>query len=117
LNGTLLYLLSGVAVFAVCLHALIFWEHLIRKVLALNIMGSGVFLLLTAVARRGAEVDPVPHAMVLTGIVVAVSATAFALALIRRLEAETGRAYLTLPTPAEPENAQSDATDGVVDED
>jgi len=31
--------------------------------------------------------DPVPHALVLTGIVVAVSATAMALALGRRLEA------------------------------
>ena len=60
---------------------------LLRKVLALNVMGSGVFLLLIAAAYRGPDAapDPVPHALVLTGIVVAVSATALALALGRRL--------------------------------
>jgi len=56
-------------------------------VLALNVMGAGVFLVLIAVAYRGAgtPADPVPHALVLTGIVVAVSATALALALGKRL--------------------------------
>ncbi len=44
-------------------------------------------MMLIAVAYRGPGVppDPVPHALVLTGIVVAVSATALALALARRL--------------------------------
>jgi len=53
-------------------------------------MGAGVFMLLIAVAYRGPGLppDPVPHALVLTGIVVAVSATALALALVRRLHAE-----------------------------
>jgi len=36
-------------------------------------------------AQRDGGVDPVPQAMVLTGIVVAVAATALALALARRL--------------------------------
>jgi multicomponent Na+:H+ antiporter subunit C len=70
--------------------------HILRKVIALNILGSGVFLLLVAFAYRSPHdvPDPVPHAMVLTGIVVAVSATALALALARRLAVsptETGR--------------------------
>jgi len=53
-------------------------------------MGAGVFMLLIAVAYRGPGLppDPLPHALVLTGIVVAVSATALALALARRLHAE-----------------------------
>jgi multicomponent Na+:H+ antiporter subunit C len=89
-----MYLLSGVAVFAVCAYALVVHAHLIRKVIAINMMGSGVFILLTAIARRGDETDPIPHAMVLTGIVVAVSATAFALAIVRKLHETTGRAYL-----------------------
>ena len=38
--------------------------------------------------------DPVPHAMVLTGIVVAVSATAFALVLARRIYSVTGSTRL-----------------------
>jgi multicomponent Na+:H+ antiporter subunit C len=43
---------------------------------------------LVAVAYRGLEKapDPIPHALVLTGIVVAVSATALALTLGQRLE-------------------------------
>jgi multicomponent Na+:H+ antiporter subunit C len=44
-------------------------------------------MLLIAIAHRAASPlpDPVPHAMVLTGILVAVSATALALVLINRL--------------------------------
>lgn len=50
--------------------------------------GAGVFHVFIAVAYRGLEAapDPVPHALVLTGIVVAVSATALALTLGQRLE-------------------------------
>ena len=53
-------------------------------------MGTGVFMLLISIAYRGPDVapDPIPHALVLTGIVVAVSATALALALVRRLHTE-----------------------------
>ena len=53
-------------------------------------MSSGVFLVLVALARRvpGPEPDPVPHAMVITGIVVAISATAMAVVLARRLRAD-----------------------------
>ena len=52
-----------------------------------NISGSGIFLVFVAIAYRGGDAtpDPLPHALVLTGIVVAVSATALALALGRRL--------------------------------
>ena len=55
-------------------------------------MGAGVFHVLIAVGYRGMEQapDPVPHALVLTGIVVAVSATALALAFGRRLEEANG---------------------------
>ena len=96
MSQVLLYTLSGVAVVAVCLYGLISYPHLIRKVLAINILGSGIFLILISFARRvpGTEPDPVPHAMVLTGIVVSVCATAFALALACRVYGETGRPYL-----------------------
>lgn len=91
-----LYALSGVGMVAICLYGLISYPHLVRKILAINVLGSGVFLLLVSFARRvpGAEPDPVPHAMVLTGIVVSVCATAFALALARRVYEETHRPYL-----------------------
>lgn len=89
----LLYSLASVALFCIGLHGLIAHRHLLRKIVAMNVMASGVFLLLVSIARRNQDMvaDPVPHAMVLTGIVVAVSTTAFALALARRICLETGR--------------------------
>jgi multicomponent Na+:H+ antiporter subunit C len=39
-----------------------------------------------ALARRSVPADPVPHALVLTGLVVGVSSTALALALAVRLD-------------------------------
>jgi multicomponent Na+:H+ antiporter subunit C len=91
-----LYALAGVGLFSLGLYALIVHAHLLRKILALNVMGSGVFLVLGGLARRvpqGAP-DPVPHAMVITGIVVAVAATALALVLMLRVRAVTGRSVL-----------------------
>jgi multicomponent Na+:H+ antiporter subunit C len=92
-----LYALAAVMLCAIGLHAVIAYDHLLRKILALNVLSSGVFLLFVAIARRvpDAPPDPVPHAMVLTGIVVAVSATALGLALTRRIVAETGRPELS----------------------
>lgn len=83
----LLYGLLGVALFALGVRATLAPGGFLRRVMALNIAGAGVFLGLVAAAWRGpgAAPEPVPHALVLTGIVVAVSATALALALWRRL--------------------------------
>ena len=89
-----LYAMLGVALFCVGLYALATRRHLLAQILALNIMGSAVFMLLVALARRGAAVDPVPHAMVITGIVVAVSATALGLRLMLRVAQSTGAARL-----------------------
>ena len=88
LNEQILYGLTGVALFAFGLRMVFVPMALLRRVLAINIAGAGLFLLLIAVAYRGFEAapDPVPHALVLTGIVVAFSATALALALGRRLK-------------------------------
>jgi multicomponent Na+:H+ antiporter subunit C len=79
------YAVTGLVLFAVGLYGLIAGEPFLRKLLGVNIMGSGVFLILVAGAYRGVgeTPDPVPHALVLTGIVVAVSTTALALALAR----------------------------------
>jgi multicomponent Na+:H+ antiporter subunit C len=90
---------GGIALFVVGLHRLITVAHLIRKLIAANVMAGGVFLLLVATAVRDAEdaPDPVPHAMVLTGIVVAVGITALATTLIRRLHAQTGSTTFDQP--------------------
>jgi multicomponent Na+:H+ antiporter subunit C len=97
----LLYALIGVVLLCLGLYSLVTYPHLIRKILALNVAGAGVFLFLVATAYQtsGALPDPVPHAMVLTGIVVAVSATALALALACRIHQETGTTRLTEDEP------------------
>ena len=81
----LIYALAGVALFVMGLAGVVLLGHSLRRILAFNLMGSGAFLVLVGLAQRDGSVDPVPQAMVLTGIVVAVAATALALALARRL--------------------------------
>ncbi|MGM0646108.1 MAG: sodium:proton antiporter [Thermodesulfobacteriota bacterium] len=94
MNTFLVYSLAAVVLICLGVHGLILRRHLLRKVMALNILSGGIFLLLIATAyrNRAEAADPVPQAMVLTGIVVTVSATAFALALIRRLHLESAEA-------------------------
>ena len=91
--------LCGAALVGLGLFGLITNPQPLRKILAFNLLGSGVFLLFGVMARRGAAAglggDPVPQAMVITGIVVAFSATALAVALLLRLFKETGQATLS----------------------
>jgi len=94
MSTALLYALSSVALFCIALHALLVNTHLLRRLLAINIMGSSVFLLLVALAARSAPPDPVPHAMVITGIVVAVAATALGLNLMLEIVQQSGSAEL-----------------------
>ena len=90
MTAPVLYALVGVALFCMALFGVIASEHVLRRIIAVNVMCSGVFLVLVALARRapGPAPDPVPHAMVITGIVVAVSATALAIVLANRLRAD-----------------------------
>jgi multicomponent Na+:H+ antiporter subunit C len=86
-------MLVGIGLFGLVTH-----PQLLRKILAFNLVGSGVFLLFGVIARKGAAAgfggDPVPQALVITGLVVAFAATALAVALLLRLFQETGRATL-----------------------
>jgi multicomponent Na+:H+ antiporter subunit C len=98
MRAATLYGLCGVVLVGLGLFGLIVHPQPLRKILAFNLIGGGVFLLFGAVARRGAAAgfggDPVPQALVITGIVVAFAATALAVALLLRLFQETGRAAL-----------------------
>jgi multicomponent Na+:H+ antiporter subunit C len=84
----------------------------LRKVVAFNLLGSGVFMLFGVVARRGATVefgaDPVPQALVITGMVVAFAATALAVALLLRLFQVTGSATLQINAPSSMDVDQTD---------
>jgi len=105
LSSGILFACGGLGLLAIGIWALVLRAHLIRKVLAINVMGSGAFLLLVGAGSMGeAGVDPVPQAMVITGIVVAISATALALALVLRLANATRK-------PALPEDRELDLMD------
>jgi len=85
----IVFAITGALLFAAGIAYIFLVDNSIRRILAFNVMGSGVFLILVGLAQRDGASDPVPQAMVLTGIVVAVAATALALALVRRLDAST----------------------------
>lgn len=98
MSDATLYGLCGAVLVGLGLFGLIVNPQPLRKILAFNLIGGGVFLLFGVVARRGAaagfEGDPVPHALIITGIVVAFAATALAMALLLRLFRETERTTL-----------------------
>lgn len=84
LTSDMLFALVASLLVALALVSVFTARHLIRRLLALNILSSAVFLLLVLIARTVGGIDPVPHALVLTGIVVSVSTTAVVLALYLR---------------------------------
>jgi multicomponent Na+:H+ antiporter subunit C len=94
----------GAVLVGLGLFGLITNPEILRKIVAFNVLGSGVFLLFGVIARRGAAAglgaDPVPQALVITGIVVAFSATAMAVALLVRLNKETGQITLSSDDPS-----------------
>jgi multicomponent Na+:H+ antiporter subunit C len=86
-----LYSLTAAVLFVLGLLGVVLRRDLFRKIVSLNVLSGAVFLFLVATAHRNATdsgPDPVPQAMVLTGIVVAVSVSAFALVLVRRIHSE-----------------------------
>ena len=96
--------LCGAALVGLGLYGLIIDPQPLRKLLAFNVLGAGVFLLFGIVARRGAAgavaADPVPQAMVITGIVVAFAATALAVAIMLRLFQQTAETDPSVDAPA-----------------
>ncbi|MFG1303191.1 NADH-quinone oxidoreductase subunit K [Xanthobacter autotrophicus] len=98
MTGVDLFGLAGAALVGCGVYGLLTAPGALGRILAFNILGGGVFLIFGVVARRGAGAgfgaDPVPQALVITGIVVAFCATALAAALLVRLsavEAEAAR--------------------------
>lgn len=94
MSATILFGLVGAALVGIGLYGLISQPAALRRILAFNLIGSGVFLLFGVIAAAPKRVggllaagdgDPVPQALVITGLVVAFAATAIAVALLRRL--------------------------------
>ena len=111
MNGTTLFGLMGAALVGAGLYGAIAQPEPLRKVLALNLLGGGLFVIFGAIARRGAAADlpadPVPQALVITGIVVAFAATAVGVALLLRLFELTGRATLEARISPKPQDSGS----------
>lgn len=91
---------AAIILFGIGLTMLLFQRNLIKKLIGMNIMDTGVFLFLASMGyiegRRApiitdgiqdvnAYINPVPAGLVLTGIVVSVSVTAVMLSLSIRL--------------------------------
>lgn len=95
--ATLPYAVTAGVLFAIGVYGMLTRTGLIHRLLGANIMAAATFLFLVLLSVRGVDqaADPVPQVMVLTGIVISVSLTAFALGLIRYLRALSGRDELT----------------------
>lgn len=91
---------AAIILFGVGFSTLLFHRNLIKKLIGMNIMDTGVFLFLASmgyirgriapIIENGVEevehyINPVPAGLVLTGIVVSVSVTAVMLSLTIRL--------------------------------
>ena len=99
------YTITAVLLFMLGFGNVMLHPNLIKKVVAFNIMDAATFLLLASrgmIAGRTAAiltdgganpalyVNPIPAGLVLTGIVVSVSVSAFSLALIQRIYGSYG---------------------------
>ena len=92
--ATNMYYLVSVVLFVIGFHTMLTHNNLIKKIMGMNIMDTALFLFFVSIGyiRRGQApilisgvekyVNPVPSALILTGIVISVSFTAFALALV-----------------------------------
>lgn len=101
------FAVTAVLLFGIGLANMLLQRNLIKKIVGFNIMDSAVFLLLASrgfvegrvapILTEGAAdasryINPIPSGLVLTGIVVSVSISAFSLALVQRIY----RAYGTV---------------------
>ncbi len=114
-SGWPVYAACGAVLVAIGLWGVVARRHLLRRLLAFNVTGAGIFLLFGALAARSPEAgaDPVPQAMILTGIVISLAATAVGAALVVRHAALTGRARL--PEEAGGSSEETDPPDRPVD--
>ncbi len=99
---TNIYYLVSVVLFIIGFHTMLTHNNMLKKIMGMNIMDTSLFLFFVAIGYiRGGQapilregvmqyVNPVPSALILTGIVISVSFTAFALALVVLLHKHYG---------------------------
>jgi multicomponent Na+:H+ antiporter subunit C len=103
------FAVAAVLIFGIGFLNMMLRQNLLKKVIGFCIMDSAIFLLLASlgyieghgapILEEGGNVslyiNPIPSGLVLTGIVVSVSVTAFSLALIQRIYHRYGTIELT----------------------
>ncbi|MFO7969908.1 MAG: sodium:proton antiporter [Bacillota bacterium] len=91
--------IGAIALFLIGLRIVVIHTNLIKRIMGLNIMGTGVFLFFVAIGNvtggvvpivdpESANViyiNPLPSVFILTGIVVVVSITVYSLSLVIRI--------------------------------
>lgn len=93
----------AIVIMMIGLYAMIAKSNLVKKIIGLNIFQTAIFLFYISIADISGGtapilldgegvlyVNPVPHVLILTAIVVSVSTTAVALALAIRIHREYG---------------------------
>ncbi|KAB3534155.1 cation:proton antiporter subunit C [Alkaliphilus pronyensis] len=95
---------ASVALFVIGLYTVLTHSNLLKKVIGLNIMETAIFLFFVSIGyvnegrspiiNLGGDkmlyINPLPSAIILTGIVVAVSITAYSLSLIIKIHEAYG---------------------------
>ncbi|MBV1757460.1 MAG: cation:proton antiporter subunit C [Dethiosulfatibacter sp.] len=96
--------IGSFVLFVIGLYTVLTHSNLLKRIIGVNIMETSIFLFFVSIGYiKGAQapiidmalgdivyVNPLPSAMILTGIVVAVSITAYALSLIIRIHEAYG---------------------------
>lgn len=86
LTSVNLYTACAIILCAIGLLGFLLNTDFVRKILGLNIIGIAIFMLLLAISNTQPDaIDPIPHAMVLTGIVIAAAGTALGLNLASKI--------------------------------
>lgn len=90
--------IGAVALFLIGLRIVVLHSNLIKRIMGINIMGTGVFLFFVAIGNvdggsvpivggdpADVFINPLPSVFILTGIVVVVSITVYSLSLVIRI--------------------------------
>ena len=91
--------IGAIAVFVIGLRIVVVHSNMIKRIMGINIMGTGVFLFFISIGNVTGGITPIidpdvsdvtyinplPSVLILTGIVVVVSITVYALSLVIRI--------------------------------
>ena len=90
--------IGAIALFVIGLRIVVLHSNLIKRIMGINVMGTGVFLFFVAIGNvtggvtpiindnpNAVFINPLPSVFILTGIVVVVSITVYSLSLVIRI--------------------------------